>query len=706
MLGALTGGWRRALIGSAALFALAAPARAQSASTDSLAEPPISLTPEWDAGTYQPHDATLAIRFDEQIDSLDGRVAILVGRADLSALAVARGARLLLPLGGVRIQTGETEVEVWRVDEGGGWHELGRFPLRLLTSKGFEAASARPRFDVQSDGQLDAQAPDGAPPGERGTSFHDLTMNGGADGELRRNGWDVTWQGLIAGASHGPARLRAGQLGPGAPVVDLASYNVRLARGGFALSAGHVAIGTHRLLASQHRSRGITADLALGRGVSLGLGTVAATEIVGWSDPFGLTRPAHRIATGTVGIELSPSRPGLVRLEFSALDGSVQPAPAFNQQAITDREASSGLGAQVTAASASQRVRLSAGWAQSRFANRFDPALSGDSALVPLREEARAARFGELAVVPISGTRLGRVPASLAIAVRHERADPLYRSIAAFVQSDREQHTLEATGALGALQFQASAGSGRDNLADVPSLLVTRTRARNLTAALPMGALVRATPDAWWWPALALTWQGTTQRGDEIPENGGFRDASQLPDQYTGALSANAGWQRAGWSAAYRYSRSVIDNRQFERERADFTANGHAATVSFSSGARLMVAVDLAHERQRSLEDDASATSRRMGGQADWRPFGRTSLAAGASLVHTRDDASTQRGRDLQMRLEASQGFNLWARSVEESQARAFVRWARSGITLRAAGIRQPDLTQWTLNAGMSLRVF
>jgi hypothetical protein len=101
-----------------------------------------------------------------------------------------------------------------------------------------------------------------------------------------------------------------------------------------------------------------------------------------------------------------------------------------------------------------------------------------------------------------------------------------------------------------------------------------------------------------------------------------------------------------------------------------------------------------------------SATSRRVGGQADWRPFGRTSLVAGASLVRTRDEASTQGARNTEMRLEASQGFNLWARSAEESQARAFVRWARSGIALRAAGIRLPDLTQWTLNAGMSLRVF
>jgi hypothetical protein len=693
-------------VGSAALLAIGAPLRAQSASGESLPDATPRLTPEWDAATYQPHDATLAIRFDEQIDALEGRVAILIGRVDLSALAIVRGARVLLPLRGVRIAAGETEMHVWRVDSGGLWHELGRFPLRLLTGTGFEVASARPRFDVQSDGQLDAHSPDGVPPGGRGASFHDVTMNGGADGELRRNGWDVGWQGLLVGASHRPARLRAGQLGPGAPMVDLASYNVRLARGGFAMTAGHVAVGTHRLLASQHRSRGVTADIAIGRGVSVGLGTVAATEIVGWSDALGLSRPRHRVATGTIGVEMAPSRPGLFRVEFSALNGSAQPVPAFTQQAITDREASSGLGAQVTAASASQRVRLSAGWASSRFANRADPALSGDSVLVPLQEETRAARFGELALELLRGARIGRVPASLAIAVRHERADPLYRSIAAFVQSDREQQTIEATGALGVLQFQASVGSGRDNLAGVPSLLITRTRARTASAALPVSALMRAQPDEWWWPALAVTWQGTTQAGDAIPDNGGFRDASQLPDQYTGALSANVGWQGGGWSVAYRYGRSVIDNRQFQRERADFITDGHAATVNVSSGARLTVAIDLAHERQRSIEEDVSATSRRLGGQADWRPFGRTSLAAGASLVHTRDESSTQRGRNLEMRLEASQGFNLWARSASESQARAFVRWARSGVGLRAAGLRQPDLTQWTLNAGMGLRVF
>jgi hypothetical protein len=84
----------------------------------------------------------------------------------------------------------------------------------------------------------------------------------------------------------------------------------------------------------------------------------------------------------------------------------------------------------------------------------------------------------------------------------------------------------------------------------------------------------------------------------------------------------------------------------------------------------------------------------------------RTAIGASVSLVQTIDDATTQRGRNVEARLELSQAFNLWLRSPDDAQARAFVRWSRSGSTLRLAGVRQPGIAQWTLNAGLGLRVF
>ena len=681
-------------------------ADAQSLSATPRAGDVLQLTPAWDVNAYQSHDAVLSFSLSRPLASADGHLAMLIGRTDLSALVDVQGVRVRLPLGRERLQTGDLEIEAWLVDTGGAWSEVGRFPLRRLTKAGFEAASARPKLDVQSDGQLDAKLPGGVLAGDRGETFQDVTLSAGAEGMVRRSGWEVGWQGFVAGASHAPARLRAAQLGPDAPMVDLASYSARVTRGTFALAAGHVALGNNRLLASQYRSRGVAADVTLARRVSVAAGAVAGTELVGWRDPLGLARPSHRIVSGTIGLEAVPSSPGLIRLELSALDGSLQPLPAFTQQAVTDREASRGIGAQLAAADPSQRVRLSVGWARSRFDNPPDPLLAGASTLVPIREERRSARFGEIALDAVRTARLLRVPATLSLVVRHERVDPLYRSVAAFVQSDRDQNTVEATGSLGVLQWQGSIGGGRDNLADIPSLLITRTRTRTAGASLPIGSLVRAEAGAWWWPTLTVAWQGVTQRGDTIPENGGFRDASQIPDQYTGNLAGSASWQGTVWNGAYRFNRSIVDNRQSTRESADFIARAHGITLGVSASARLSIALDLALEDQRSVETATRATSRRVGAQADWRPFGLTALSAAASVVRTRDDASTQRAQNVELRLEGSQGINLWTRPPDGAQARAFVRWARTGMALRLAGATQPSIAQWTLNAGMSLRVF
>ena len=59
-----------------------------------------------------------------------------------------------------------------------------------------------------------------------------------------------------------------------------------------------------------------------------------------------------------------------------------------------------------------------------------------------------------------------------------------------------------------------------------------------------------------------------------------------------------------------------------------------------------------------------------------------------------------------QLRVEASQGFNLYAQPQDGSQARVFFRYARASSALRLAGQLEPVARQWSLHGGLSLRVF
>lgn len=698
--------WQHMLLATAGFAGAVANAQPQGVAVERR-DDALHVQADWDVTRRHPLGLPLSMTLSRMLRGSDGRLAVIVGSSDVSAVVQQSGRRVRVMQSGLRLDTArESDVEVFLVDSIGNWRTLGRFALRRQTRGGFDSAAFAPRLDLQTDGQLGAGRSGASPIPSRANTFNDVTATAGVDGRLMRGGWQMSWEGVVNGASLASARLRAAQLGQRAPALDLASYGVRASKNGIMISAGHVALGTHRLLASQFRSRGITAALPLGQRATLSLGTAAGSEIVGWGDPLGLSRPTHRVASATLGVEAVPSRPGLLTVEFSALDGRLQSLPAFTQGAVTDREASTGLGAQVTGAHPSQRVRLTFGVARSRFRNPLDPALSGDSTLVEVRSETRDARFGELQLDPLRSVKLVGVTTSLSVAIRHERADPLYRSVGAAVQADRAQDALEATGQFGAMQWQATASRARDNLADIATLLITRTQAYALNATLPVARLFKSPATAWWWPVLSASWQRGVQRGDTTPPDGGFRGEFQIPDQRTQALTTRAVWQRGMLTAMYRHDRSLVDNRQPERERADVRGVVHAITLSAASGVAFTGTIDLSSESQHSAETGARATNQRVSAQADWRPLRHSAIASAASFVQTVDPSSTQRARNLEFRLEVSQGLNAWRRPSDGSQARAFIRYARTGAALRLAGLQQPLANQWTLNGGLGVRFF
>jgi hypothetical protein len=666
----------------------------------------LRLIPSWDVALHQPRDATLIFALNRPMRAEDGRLVVIVGQSDLSAQTHINGTRVSLALHGERLVAGDLEVVTYVTSAPDHWRELGRFMFRRLTRTGFESATVRPKLDLQTDGQLGARLPPNTPPVVRDGVYHDLSLNGGWEAALRRGNTNFAAQGLLLGASREEARLRNAQMGGNAPAVDLASYSLQFTRQPLVVALGHVGLGTHRHLVNQFRSRGVSAQARLGTRLHATLAGVAGSEIVGWDDPLGLRRPSHRILSGSLGIEAAPTRPGLLRLELSALEGSQQPIPAFNQGAITDRQTSGGFGGQLNAALPSGRVRLSAGVARSRFSNPLDPLLNGDTTVVRVLPETRNARFGELTLDALRGVRIGPTSANLSLAARHERVDPQYKSVAMQLQANRQQNVIEAHGSLDALQVQFAVTQERDNLDDISSLLTTRSRGGSLNAVLPLPQLLRASPAAWWWPSLTVGWQTLSQIGDALPADGGFRFVFQVPNQRTSNLTLGVAWQRQGWNVAGRYNHSLVDNRQLERERSDFATDAYGVTLGLSVAQRLTLAIDLAREGMHNIELEQHMRNERVSFQADWRPAGHLALNGAGSLVTSRNPMTTQRARNTEFRIEASQGFNLYARPAGGSQARVFLRYVRAASALRMTGTLQPETQRWTVNSGLSLRVF
>jgi hypothetical protein len=661
------------------------------------------ITPMWTAEQAQQHEALLELRLDRPLTAADGRLALLVGTTDLSSQVETRGTIARVSLRGEPNAGGTTSVAVYLVRPNGAWTELGQFPLRRRTRSGFDSLSWQPRIDAQSDGQLGAALPPTATV-TRATPFQDVSWNGGFRTRVQRGGWTADLQSLLVAVPRTSARLRASQLGDRAPVVDLASYTLQIVRGPVALSAGHISLGRDRLLVNEFRSRGVAATIGMGRVARLDLASAAGSELVGWDDPLGVARASHRVQSATLALEGVPSQPGLVHAELSALSGSLQPITGFTQGAVTDREVSRGFGGSVVAALPSQRVRLSLGIAQSRFENPTDRLLTGDSPIVPVQSSTRWARYGDLALDVLRQRPLLATSVSLQLVGRHQHTDPLYRSLGAQLQADQRQDALDLTGALGVLQVQGSIGTGRDNLANVATLLVTRSRTSTLTASLPLAQLTRSSTAAQWLPTWSVSWQGNGQRGDAVPDSAGFRSDAQRPDQWSTNATMQLGWQRAKWNIATRLNRSLVDNRQQGRESSDFRTQVSAITLGLTPAAALSIAFDLAGERQERLEEQTNARSQRLAVQADWRPLRLTTLGGAWSIVRSDDAAATTRGRNDEVRVEVSQGIAFMRRSAEGAPARAFVRYARAGSATRVGGLLAPSVRQWTISAGLNAR--
>src|SRR5689334_22850361 len=96
-------------------------ARAAAQGADSGAAAPrpaadaLRLAPAWDAGRFQPRDATLEFALSRPLAPSDGRLAVVVGPADLSLLLDVRDTRVAVPLAGQALPSGELQVVAYLV---------------------------------------------------------------------------------------------------------------------------------------------------------------------------------------------------------------------------------------------------------------------------------------------------------------------------------------------------------------------------------------------------------------------------------------------------------------------------------------------------------------------------------------------------------------------------------------------------------------
>jgi hypothetical protein len=691
----------RSPIVAAAVY-LAAVARVAAGQTSPL---PIVVAPSFSAERYLPSRTPIALALSRAPEA-EETIAILIGVADLTALFERRGDQWVYRADILPLPSGDTEVVVY-LARATAWNELGRFPLRVLTPRGFTRSTISPAVSVNNKGQLAEGRSEGQAPPQRAT-FQDLQLATGFQSSQLRDDWLFDTRVTAIGVSNRQEALRFGERGHAAPRFDLSDYLVRVQRGPARFALGNVSHGSNRHLMSGFFSRGATFDVA-SPAVSLGVGALGGSPTVGWNEPLGFTRPSHRVLGSTIAVELRPERPGALHVDLTLMDGSLQPRAGFGQSALTDAQRSRGAGVQFSASSPQQRVRVNGGASESRFLNPRDPLLDGDMPTTQVRPMRKRARYLETSVGVLQNVTVGKLPTTnMTAGWRHERVDPLYRSVAAFTRADILSNALDINATIGPIAVQASHVRAGDNLARVPSLLTTNMRVTTMQAAIPFAMLLRSTNR--WIPTASYALSETHQAGAGVPVNAGF-SAEMVPDQVSTVHDATLQWHGVSWRASYRFNHSFQDNRQAGRALADLSVATHAASVGFSAFQAFDASLDVSTDRQSNLERAARGTVQRLALMANWRPRAGTGLAATFTTSRNADAPRTEQASNNELRLELSHALALGRSAQQGARAQAFVRYARQSSA--AARFLEPDFTRtstsfaaWSVSSGVNFLVF
>ena len=660
---------------------------------------PLRVTTNLGAGGAVPRDAAVELKFSRPLLRPAERVAVFMDHTDITGLFRATGEGMYYDRGVILLPRGHHEVVVYLVEPAPGrWTEVARQDFETLGRLGFQPGKTDPSLTAAYARRVtDGYDPESAAPQK---TVENVDLQFRLSTEHVRETLYIATRTALVGASKQEKALRFRELGEEAPKLDLSSYLLQARNGPVGLSVGHVSAGSQRHLVNQFSSRGAALVVRPANRLDLSIAAMNGSSEVGWRNVLGMDDGGHRIVTGSLGFEALPT-PGALRLEVTGMRGSVRPQAGFNQGVVNDAEKSDGVAFRVTANGLDRRLRLDAGLASSTFDNPADPTLARGLDLVDVAEATSRASYVDASLDALRNLKLGAGrTARMTLGYRHERVDPLYRSLGAYTQADRLQDQLDVRADIAGVGLQANYGESRNNLDDIVSILTTRTERSQVNVSVPVARVFgSASP---WLPALQYRADRTHQYGEALPENGGF-SASHVPNQVSLNQTGQADWRWGKVTLGYQWNRSHQDNRQEGREDADLTVTRNGANVRLSPTRGLNVSVDFGLESSENLQRDETDETTRWGAQLQWQLFDRSSLSLRLSDTSTEDLLVTRRRANNQVDAQWSSVLPY----LNRIQGQYFFRFTRSEAESFNKQFDQDDRRKtWWLDLGLNFTFF
>ncbi len=547
-------------------------------------------------------------------------------------------------------------------------------------------------------------------PTERAT-FTDFTMTGSVKQEIKKGKYSTDANFDFAGSSFKQEALRFGTLGNKAPNVDLSSYLMNFQVGKAKFSYGHTSFGNNRHLVSSFSARGLSVNIPLNRYFDVTGGVLNGTSIVGFGNFFGLQRLNHQVQGATLGIEFMPKRQNALRLEITGFNAYIQALSGVSEGRINDAEQSRGLGLRFVTSDTTERFKLEAGYALSRFQNPADTELDPNGNAVPIAPVTRSAHYLETSYQFIKDLKLSATKSlNMTANFKHEYVEPLYKSLGAGAGADRTSQDYSVDASIGEITFGYGFNQANDNLRKVASILKSVTQANRFAVALPLTALI-GKPDkpSPFLPRLGYNIDITHQFGEGIPVRGGFEiDPSTIPDLLNTNQTFSATWQfNTKFNFEYRYNRSKADNRQTGAENKDQIGWTHGFTVGLNPLTILSLNVGLNLESANNLELAQVNNTKALTLGLNWTPFKNATFAANFSNTIAGDRAKTNDNKNTNFDIQFAYNFSLEKSKFRKFGMQSFIRFADTFARNRDFTIDINNRTRVKiLSAGLTFNFF
>ena len=631
-----------------------------------------------DDSWIQPDDK-LIITLSQSPTMDEGQLRFIIGQTDVTHLTKIVDNTLIYEPQFINLPAGRSDVVIYLVKDQEDWVEIIRLPLQVLTPFGFSHAEVTPQLNVNLKSQLDEHRSKDAGPEERSTPFTDLSVQGGLSTSHEKEDFNLKTNANILGSTFRGEALRFFEKQDNAPKLDLSDYLVQLSKGYAHLNLGHISFGNHRHLASNINSRGGLMKYNFLDRFDVNVASVYGRTIVGWDNPTGLSDyQDSNITSGFFGMEMFKENPGRLRVETAYLKGKLKPETSFNVGEVVDSEESEGYAFRITSNSFDNRLRADLNYARSTFDNKEDPQLSENFDVVPSEEVTDDAYFIELSYDIVQNRKIWREQMlSFTLTGRHEKTDPLYRSLGAFVTPDQLFSEIASEAFIGDIGLRFNYSWTEDNLDDIPTLLKMKTRNAGGDLNIPLSSYYQEYSFAKWIPvSLGYGASRVHQFGDNKPsfEDSGFEDSS-IPDQVTTSHFFSSQWSIEKWTFGYQFDYSFQDNKQPGREKTDFKNTTHSIIIGFQPLDVLTFNIGLSETDAENKEIRLTSTTRTFTFASGWNFWTNWLISGNFSFTDNLDSNRQTSGDAYTTELQLTRQYQLpafWGKTLPGS---AFLRY-------------------------------